>query len=776
MKSIINSAHRAFLLRVANEGGAVLILMSMLLMAMVMILATVIDLSRQQIVAKQVQTVVDAAVLAAAQELNGRKDGWLASKRFAVNVLRQSKIAEAQDALGEGFSLAGGTIDPYESDSSYRGTIGTAGDKIAVAVERGAYWVDSDSGSMQFTSFEGERSKHQLNTYLIANAVKVRVSYRGLGTFFGRTLGMTVFGDIEREAVAVKDSPEECASAIALPACSVLLDTNPYLARRYQTEELKPRDQCFREVLITEADNDTASRRDGITRYHSFNPLPLIDRAEGLSGATTRVGAGNPGSRTRVARETICPFSREMPGGKVQNCKAFRADGVLGVPAPISEAGGRAASVSEVHNVFKLPNSCTKVKLGQRFKPLEATNFLNDTSFERTLADTINIGGSSFRDAFISGTDPRPNFPFVRRYREDLLDKYAEQRMHFPLNGPNGTVIRNMFMGSQGGASAEVGSQWAYNFSNPLCHSSRLPYNDPYLARAKEITVMLLAPTGDGSNYCDFQAVFEQQDQQSEPPKARTEPIVVGFMKAYLFDFNLSSLRDPVRFEPSAASRDNGINYDLRDGNPLGMQLAQITGEQKMGEFKEYLQKHSDWFEQVQDCRQNAREACSGSSGNGGGRGRGAADGGSSGRPACDYQALQQAQMQCWSSVSRPAAPAAPPPNKLSACFDVPDVQALFSGLRNACNAPFANTENCQNVTNQVNVRLNKPYEDPLPGKHCVPLLKNAGAPAKPESWEIRDLDEQYGCGGLRVRLSCEPNKSIPGITPWTAARTTLVN
>lgn len=64
------------------------------------------------------------------------------------------------------------------------------------------------------------------------------------------------------------------------------------------------------------------------------------------------------------------------------------------------------------------------------------------------------------------------------------------------------------------------------------------------------------------------------------------------------------------------------------------------------------------------------------------------------------------------------------------------------------------------------------------PGLACLPMKIDDCFPASdPKCWfQPEPLAAQYGCGGLRMRLSCEPGQTLFGRAPGAAnARPALV-
>ncbi len=751
--------------RSLGEHGGVMMILAVLITVFVAMLALVVDSARQQVVVKQMQNAVDAATLAGASELDGTANGWMRAKRAALTVLRTSKLAEQGYIADADFKFTRGAIDSLDRDASFQGTEGDAGEQLTISFERGAYWASGDSDSMTFVSFEGNREQYKLNNFLIANAVQTKVQYRSMPTRFAKIFGQTLFGAMSRTAVAVKDTAEECVAPIAIPACSVMLDMDPYKKNRYETDQYLGESQCTREVVVAEADPNVNTRLEGLTRFESFNLPPYASPRFSLGSGS---GGGN---------ETVC-FYAKTPSEPFLNCKALPLYGAMGIPAPRSETTAVAASFSEVEDIFQQARSCQRVKLGSRFKPLENPQHLNNGRFEQELARIVQ-SGESFSSAF--GTNgnslgsPMQNYPMVRRDRPDIrLDPYKELRVYFPRKAEagsgipsGGTRVSSMLMGQQGGISPQVGPAWAWNWANPLCHSRQLSFNDPYNAKAEAVTVMLIAPSDPSTSYCDFRGVFEQSEQRAERPTAGTKPIVVGFAKAHLFDFNVMALRDPVSIPQTAISRDRDsrLDYKLADHNPEWMHLGEMIGNKVYQDFGKYVEDFSDWFKDARRAYRAYQQCLQGCPRPGGGGGGG----------GCSCQL---------NLPPRPSTPEPPvrTPVDLAKCFDVPKdptLEEMAAGVRRCGTvAAVMNDGNCEEelAAYQAELKKNNGLRASLPDKHCIPILKNDQPPSRPESWEVRSLAPQYGCGGLRLRMSCASGQTIFGAQPHPVAKASLVN
>jgi hypothetical protein len=623
----------------SNQSGSILVLVAIFLLPALAIVALVIDHSRQEIALQQLQDCGDAASLAASSKLDGTVYGWKNAKRSAMAVIKNCQVlgSEINDEFraSNDINLNEGQPDPLEASDYFNGHYYThnQGDygNLVINIDRGVYWQgkekdDNDNPKMEFFSLEaapqgsltveaGVRNKDgylsltnfippgakapeymSMPTYTLANSVQVNVSLKHLDTTLGNIFGMLGFGKISKKATSINDTAlEECVAPIAIPACSLMLDTdrNFISTNNYLTDAYQPEAQCERELVVAEAQTEVPAREDGIARSDSFPRPPY--------------------------------YKFKLPSEPPRlNNKAVGLKGTLGVPDLDGTGGSATASELSAH-LSSLKNTgadCFKAKVGMKFKPLDTffdkneTNhlrplpaqegFLNNPALEKELADLINDPSGAQKNPtfgevfFDSAGNPLPNFPFLRNYRADTpQDPDVELRITWPLDQDGGTG--EMLMSSMGEG----------NWTNPMCHSSLVEANDKTRAKVKEITAMIVVPSGE-ANYCDYPAVFAGSYQRSLPPTADTSPIVVGFKKVYLYDFNIMDLEDPrnhkgttiTPYYPSSGSPDK----DVIDRNPISTRgykglASNPLLQMDMGELIEmYLQDIEGLNQESREC------------------------------------------------------------------------------------------------------------------------------------------------------------------------------
>lgn len=564
--SLIRMHHRRYPFLRTHEAGAILVIVALIVLTVIIsIAALVIDNARATITATDLQKTVDAASLAGSKELDGTVQGWKNAKRAVIALLKINSVFGSTGALPAGFVLDAGTIDnvPGGEVSPYQGTEGSAGN-LVVTVERGAHWqkmnlMDGEA-EYEFISFEGSPLApgavplaYGAPVYSIANAIKVSVKVKDLGVTFSKVFGRSTLGDIERSAIAVSDEQTElCVLPVGIPACALMLETDPSSSALYQITGYNPRQSCERELVITEADSQDPQQEDGFLRSSSYPRLPYYYPSEPFPSVA--YDADDP--RFAALSEDQQPFL---------NHKAVPLQGVFGIP----DSSGGVATGSDIARVFdpNLNGGCIKARLGQNFKPVDIfapdLSFLNNGAVETNLVDLINgpitAPNQHFSAVFGDPLDPsnpaKPNFPFLQSMRTTGLDPYIELRSSHPFAKSTNPAFCTPESGCTSGWSAFIDllmwpmlkGQW----TNPMCHSAGIVGADNAgsaadSARAKSVKVMVIA--SQNVDYCDFQNLFTYQKQTSAFPTSTTNPRVVGFLDAHLFDFNIKSLGATPKF------------------------------------------------------------------------------------------------------------------------------------------------------------------------------------------------------------------------------------
>lgn len=511
------------LIRREGQRGIAVIWLSVSIVALLLLMGSALSLVLYFANLSAVQYLADAAAVGAAAELDGTLNGWLRAKRVASSIVGETHLKGVPSGTGV-LRFTEGGMDPAESEEALAGSKGDWGG-LRVTIERGAYWNDPASPrGLSFASFESDAPevtkesppsanlKFGVPVHLIANAVKVSIEIAATDGPFNFVPGITLFRGGARTSISVRDSTlDECVLPAALPACALMLQMDPTRSDRYNSDRYLSSHQCPRELTITEANprglDTEAFRGDGITRSESYPRLPVWE-------------------------------------GEI-NLRGVPLYGALGT---VTEDGqSKAATPAQVLAHIGEPGGCKRVRLGSRFSPMHdavgPTGLFSDTyreNFTAALRALINGSPIRFWEAFgrdVGGETPELNYPFLNR----------EPRTHeLAFIWPSTLGNRRIFM-------ARPKEHWHY--TNPLCHdyggnykslTAGVPANNP-MAGAREVALMVVAPTnvdpatGAGA-YCDFQSLFTHAEQSTAPLVAGTAPVVVGFVRAFLFDFNVSRL------------------------------------------------------------------------------------------------------------------------------------------------------------------------------------------------------------------------------------------
>lgn len=704
MKKMLTVKHPRYSLA-NSEHGAIMLLMVLLITGMIGVVALVVDSSREQLTMNHLQSTSDAAAIAAATQLDGTFQGWAKAKRAAVASLRANMIygaAEGLDTVSFDPRLItplvdpAQIIDPNELTPKYQGTIAEVGN-LRISVQRGVYWQNGFRPLEE--PLEGELPGHflMLPVHLIANAVQVSIHISDVPTYFASVFGFTDY-NLLASAVGLMDREIEAEVApIAIPACSLLLNTNRSAAENSYLElgdaVYYADKQCERQVLATEANHENPNRTDGMTRAASYPRRPYDYTADPA----------------------------------LLNSRAIPVEAVLGIPGSTD----RTIDGEDLAAYF-LNGGVAKAKLGNRFFPLDQadTKFLNDPIVEGYIANMISQGGTTFGQVFGAGKEEKPNYPHVRHYGNELKFVWPSSQ------NQNDTIL----MVPQGAAS----------WSNPACHSAKLLYNTippdidfeelmpaDLWAPVKEVNVMVIAPNPEpGSqyefeNYCDFVNVFTGDRQESVPPVALTNPTIVGFVKAYLYDFNIM-WNEP---EVTPIYYQEGF-LPLVDNNPG-----------RLPNFKDYSKETKEFIDQYRDFKIDHKEwdkclncqVCP---------------------PGCNPWKDDNSSCpdeRCKSTC--------PDPNTCGDMPDQPTVPAYSPAIQECFKTPRTDEdrtviidENTEGGCADKEVNGGYcPWGDSKDGKHCLPKkIDNCFPETDPDCWEdIRDRAPQYGCGGLRLALDC---------------------
>jgi hypothetical protein len=562
--------------------------------------------------------------------------------------------------------------------------------------------------------------RYDVPVHLLANAVRVRVEISGIQAFFGKFVGVSSFSSMARDSIAVSDPALTYPVApIAVPACALLLDTEgtASITHNYDTAEFSPEAQCIRDATFTEA-----------------NPLAPFNPIEGMASYDARAhGIFRSQSYPERATKLSLPLH-----------------GVLGLPSSQTLDLGPNETIKPkqlVDALEKLAEQGTSsfsvsATLGDYFYPLENGVFpggLLDNNYEfgrdaaTHLRTMLAADGALFTDVFPPDSgEPAINYPKLRTEASDK-DKFIKM-------GPDVTLRMKQF---------PTGNQLFPPMVNPMCADPELralPFAD---RKALEVYVMVISPTereDDGTpyRYCDYKAVFEGSEQNTTAPKGLTKPRIVGFVKASLFDFRLS----PPYANSTALP--NGTGEDPNAGNPAGVIMS--------GKYKTLMEKGKVFTEEHKEWRECRREAA-------------ACPRNSPFPPGCPKN--------CGGGPSKPSIPNSIDYRKISGsdCFIMPTWKLLGNCIKMPTDGNYSACRGAFESGLTLNGFPQKP-EVIASGKSCLPRKIPGCTPAEDNSacWLGSErMKPQYGCGGIRARLSCEDARlTAPGSA--AARRPILVN
>ncbi len=590
--------------KVAEERGAIIILLAIALVAILGMAALSVDQGKALMSHSEVENLADSIALAGAKGLDGTHAGWTNSIAFATTAIENAYLHEVD--LSQLHSQANGTlIDlPDVSISIERGFFGhTAGYDQEGEFSSFSSLADNDvsSGDSFF-----------LPPYFVANAVRVTVDVKDVSNIFESALksvlgstGTGSFENISGSAVAMRDETIEApVLPIAIPACKFFTDFNPYNPNVYDANSFgsgtQPAEYTGRLAMMSgreiiardpggldrqyEAADPAFQRRvDGNLRSDSYPLPPLAHYASGS--------------------ENFC-FEDSTAGLAINgwhvNCKATPISAVLGVPN-VSGLSSEA-SVGQMADLFTAApeDRMRRARLGAGFQPIESSqvgSYLDDPFFESQLRTAFSNSGTQFEEVFLRsnsvaaggqtdvvinpllpGAPPvnsnyRVNFPKRRNIRSGALEEYAdilgELRVPFVTDSPNpadisfdqtgdggnGTItIAPSTMGLVMGNTADyipgprpgwTNDDGRRDFTNPMCHTA----NDPNI-RANDysssvVTGFAMLIASDSVEYCDIAGADLRNNVDSAPhPVIDTSPIVVGFVPINIFDYRLSEYRE----------------------------------------------------------------------------------------------------------------------------------------------------------------------------------------------------------------------------------------
>ncbi len=694
----------------------------------------ILDANRKRMIVAELQRVANSASVSAAAELDGTRQGWTRAKRAAVSLLRSHSIpgvgdfSDATVVFNEGDPTL--SPDALEDDPLLKKVTASLG-KFDIRIERGVYWSGDQE---EFISLEGRKPTEikdssgrnlpmfkTLPVYILANAVKVSFEARGVSRIFSRLFSKEpnseYFSPISAHATAANDfRNEECVIPAAIPACALMLEMAPQAQQMYETESYQADRQCQRETVISEANpmgpagfGYYLERGDGILRSQLYPAFPRI-------------------------------------GGMV-NKKGIPLWGVLGTPD--EELASRKEADPNLL-VSMIRDGCRRVRLGARFRPLENGVGLGGVYKTRgeeisnhlrmTLAKlrTDQPFVSVFGDPSIPETI-KPNYPWRRQAPEELMQDFRadnDKTVRIYLDPP-----------------ARSG-----DWLNPMCHDwEGGPPNDPN-AGVAEVMIMVIAPsesnyTTNAGAYCDFKSVFGGLQANTTAPLAQTNPVVVGFVKAKLFDFNFKdygSVGSPnFNFDKSPSQyaflKTSMIIEAEKNSEELPGENDILTDEEISSAATDFIDEHQDW----QVCHNN-REECI----------RLAGGPGSSDARDCPKCGRQPEMSDKLKRTLRHYSEAAKYPAECVERLQGTDDESYQDILTELSNNGCSGRVRCDDpaVINLLKDIKKYKIDAAQPQRYCIPERKpNCTDSHQSGCYQgLLARAPQWGCGGLRVRLDCQ--------------------
>jgi hypothetical protein len=539
---------------VAQESGIVLVLFAVVLFITVVILAMVVDHSKQSLSLDTLQRSADAAALSGAKRFTGTIIGWQEAKQAAVLALKQNPVLGIHPDQVAQLRLSEGPSAFNKHGSIHQGSIGKIGN-LNVTVERGVLWHDNSlkapksglfpdgkAGGYRFISLEGVDTEGVpippgLEGYLYSNAVRVTLQLDSLATSFGNVMGVLGFQNLRRSAIAVThEDLEVTISGIAIPACALQVNDDPYATPdKQQLDFINFSAACARQGIAAEADpkrelqgfrgnflerlhnDEIQRRREGLARFESYIRPFYAEYTPGEKGVS------------------ICYTGTK--DGYRHNCKYIPLYGILGVPSTVP---GETASAHQVAEAFA---NGVKASPGYYWASLES---LRGFQINPSLADSVASSilrpkfsdrhnySSTFYDEFTEGAQgdenvrmAKRNFPFIRNLRpscgnpgplDDLFDPerrpcieddlstpalneadfYHDLRIFWPTNYEIGgeSVMGQILMDRRNLAT----SRQPLDYTNPMCHHPSIPIDslnttaDPRRHTVRRMLAAVIAP------------------------------------------------------------------------------------------------------------------------------------------------------------------------------------------------------------------------------------------------------------------------------------------
>lgn len=221
-----------------RERGAILVLVTLLLLSFVAIVALISDIGYQMITARALQNAADSSALAASRSLNGKASAVTNAMSVAIETLRVS--------MAPGSNSGSSDLSP-PPDSDARPYVYIAEDvtrNFKVSIYVGALWRRPPTAVMmnvpwfqQFTLLDPTAVTGQISNVHLINSVRVELERKSINTFLAGVLGFRQTGARVRSMASVDIQHTTCAAPFAIPLCHIQsILSNP--------------DKCWRDVFF----------------------------------------------------------------------------------------------------------------------------------------------------------------------------------------------------------------------------------------------------------------------------------------------------------------------------------------------------------------------------------------------------------------------------------------------------------------------------------------------------------------------------------------------
>jgi hypothetical protein len=503
----------------ADQRGVFLIMLGIGMVVLLAALAFAIDIPQKEVVSQELRLAIDSAALGGSQQLNGTPLGMYNAVTVIEDTIKKNLVA-GKVLTDERYSIEFGFYS--FPDKNFRSLGLGSKYRNDAALPRETY--------------------NDIPIPALVNAVRVAAKVTAPSVFSG-VFGLLNMGEVSGTSVATANAnPKVCAFPMAIPLCSLFLNQNSNLdltqSENWVTPELDGNMQCQRPVFITNANYsyEVASpdfRSDRLGGLIRASEYPRKPRIAFESGNACRVAAGTTGPNCisePILGTFVMPKSRDVDGdGQVEG------DG--DVVATMDEYGAFLEKVLQ-HPDPAGSGYCIDFELGESLAPLDDSVMARvvnesivsptvETAFARLFALAAAVKFTSvFKDPRSVAVEELPkNYPFLRDTPRDRIEGFGDVRTLSPKMG-------------------------AWQWTNPLCHATGQPANDPENARVVPLVVPVIMPAQDlietkNWSYCNPGAqVGNRATIDGFSPQSETRPQVVGFIEINLIDYNFRWLEN----------------------------------------------------------------------------------------------------------------------------------------------------------------------------------------------------------------------------------------